>query len=54
MPKQKPRIRESVRQMIKLGISPMSIVFAHGRLMSPDEAQLLQEYEATLKKEDAS
>lgn len=40
-------IRQTVKQMIKDKINPLSIVFAHGQTMTPDEADLLQEYEKT-------
>lgn len=39
------KVRESIKQMIKDRISPFSIVAAHGRLVSPDEAKLLREYD---------
>lgn len=43
--KPKKRIRQSVKQMVTDGISPTSIVFAHGQIMTPDERDLLLKYE---------
>jgi len=42
------RIRNSIKLMIEDGISPFSIVSAHGGLVTPDEAELLREYENSL------
>lgn len=41
-------VRDSIKLMIKDGITPFAIVAAHGRFVNPDEAKLLQEYEKQL------
>lgn len=40
----KPMIRQTVKQMVADGISPVSIVFAHGHILTPDERDYLEKY----------
>ena len=44
------KVRPAIRMMVEDGISPMSIVFSIGRLVTPDEKDYLLEYEKTYEK----
>lgn len=46
------KIRKSIRFMAKEGCSPVSIVFAHGQIVTPDERDYLLEYEKKYKEEN--
>ena len=46
-----PKIRESIKMMIKHGCSPFSILVAHGRFVTPDEAELLEKTEKLVNNE---
>lgn len=39
------KIRKSIKVMVEDGLSPESIVFAHGQIVTPDERDYLLEYE---------
>lgn len=41
------KIRPAIKQMIEDGISPESIVFAMGGMVTPDEAELLKSLPTT-------
>lgn len=43
------KIRSAIKIMVESGISPMSIVFSIGRLVTPDERDYLLEYEKNYK-----
>lgn len=38
-------VRSSIKIMVQDKLSPLSIVAAHGRIVTPDEAELLKKYE---------
>jgi len=43
------KIRQAIRQGVKDGISPTSILFSVGRLVTPEEAEYLKTYEKGVK-----
>lgn len=49
----KPKqIRPIIKQGVKDGISPISIVYSVGQMVSPDEADYLKEYDKKYKQKD--